>query len=213
MMNAEGVKGMAERMTLQTAIDALYETAVAREATTSTLRLRPLAEYCVQELDVRGLKGAQTEVPVPGGGREKSWDVAWCFHDKYRLAISLKSILKNLPGTVPNRLDDMIGEVANAQMHSPEIVLGYLMVFDTSQDVLSPKHGVTWCELLKRRLASLTGRRAPSWGFGTIEGTAVVEVDFSAGALVKTPEAAVAAMFDGLVKQVRDRNPSLGKAP
>jgi len=197
-------------MMLRRAIENLYETAVKQRARTSTLRLRPLAEYCAAELEARGLLGAEIEAPVPGGGRPKFWDVAWSHGGKYRAAISLKSILKNLSGTVPNRIDDMVGEVANAQMYSPEIVLGYLMVFDISKDRYSSRHGMTWCELLKGRLALLSGRSAPSWGFGTLEAYAVLEVDFSAGPRIITPESVVGEMFDRLVSEVKARNPSVG---
>ena len=137
------------------------------------------------------------------------WDVAWKHHGKYRLGISLKSILRNLRGTVPNRIDDLIGEVANIQMYSPEVVVGYLMIFDVSQDTFSQKHGCTWCELLKTRLDRLSGRRSPFWSVGMVEAFVVVEVDFSNGARLVTPEGRVAEMFDILVSEVKSRNPSL----
>lgn len=70
-----------------------------------------------------------------------------------RLAISLKSLLKNLGGTVPNRLDDMMGEVTNLQMYSPEIVTGYVMLFNVAEDAHSRLHGTTWGDLLKRLAA------------------------------------------------------------
>lgn len=202
---------MPDAPTLQDAIDGLYETAVTRQSRTSTLRLKPLAEYCAHALVARGLCGAEIEAAVPGGGRAKSWDVAWAYHGKYRAAISLKSILTNLSGTVPNRIDDMMGEVANAQMYSPEIVLGYLMVFDVSKDAFSRKHGTTWCGLVKQRLEQLSGRSAPSWGFGTIEAFAVVEADFSTGPRIVTSESVVEAMLDGIVAEVKARNPSVAQ--
>ena len=74
---------------------------------------------------------------IPGVGRSKRWDVAWKYDGKYRLGLSLKSLLRNLGGTVPNRIDDLIGEVANAQLYSPEIVLGYVMVFNIAEDRFS----------------------------------------------------------------------------
>jgi hypothetical protein len=196
-------------VTLLEAIEHLYQTAVVDQARTSTLRLQKLARYCVEQLDERGLRNAEIDVEVPGGGRTKQWDIAWKYYGKYRLAVSLKSILRNLPGTVPNRIDDLIGEVANIQMYSPEIVVGYLMVFDVSQDTISKKHGCTWCELLKTRLARLSGRRAPFWSTGLLEAFVVVEVNFSKGAQLITPEEKVIAMFDVLVSEVKGRNPSL----
>ena len=195
-------------MTLNEAIRQLYTIAVEEGKATSTIRLQGLAQFCADELVGRGLGGTETEVPIPGGGREKQWDVAWRLHGKYRLAISLKSILRNLPGTVPNRIDDLIGEVANAQMYSPEIVIGYLMVFDISQDALSARHGATWCQVLRQRLTELSGRKAPSWSVGMIEHFAILEVDFSAGPAIVQGEAEVLRMFDGLAAEVKRRNPS-----
>lgn len=200
---------MDSRITLQAAIDHLYRTAVVGGASTSTLRLQGLARYCSAELEARGLPGAEAEVTIPGGGRPKQWDLAWQHDSKYRLAISLKSILKNLGGTVPNRVDDLMGEVTNVQMYSPEIVVGYVMIFDVSQDVASRVHGSTWCELLRTRLSRLSGRSAPSWSTGMMEAFSLVQVDFSQGPLLITPEPEVHAMLDTLVSEVRKRNPGV----
>lgn len=197
-------------VSLQEAIEHLYQTAVIRQARTSTIRLQKLAWYCVQQLESRGLPGAEAEETIPGGGRTKKWDVAWKQHAKYRLAISLKSILENLPGTVPNRIDDLMGEVANIQMYSPEMVVGYLMIFNVSQDTTSRGRGTTWSTYLKSRLMELSGRSAPSWSVGMIEAFTVLEVDFSKGAQIITPEVEVHNMFDTLILEVKKRNPSLG---
>lgn len=146
---------------LQAAIDDLYHVAVVEAKSTSTRRLRVLADVCVAELARRGLTNAEPEVTIPAGGRPKDWDVAWKWAGKYRLVISLKSILKNLPGTVPNRIDDAMGETTSIQLYSPEVVTGYVMVFDCGQDQMSAKHGCTWSQLLRERLGSLSNRRAP----------------------------------------------------
>jgi hypothetical protein len=196
-------------VSLHEAVEHLYQTAVVEGLRTSTLRLQKLAQYCIQELASRGLIDAETDVSIPGGGRQKSWDIAWKHQKKYRLAISLKSILKNIAGTVPNRIDDLIGEVANIQMYSPEVVVGYLMVFDTSKDVFSAKHGSSWCELLRTRLTKLSGRRAPFWSVGMVEGFNIIEVDFSAGPFLITLEQEISQFFDVLVAEAKSRNPSI----
>ncbi len=123
------------------------------------------------------------------------------------MAISLKSLLKNLGGTVPNRIDDLIGEVTNLQMYTPEVVTGYLMLFDTSEDTAETKHGGTWCDVLTRRLEALSGRGMPAWGTGMVEAACVVRLDFSKGAKILTSEKEVAKFFDTLVGQVFVRNP------
>jgi hypothetical protein len=187
-------------ISLQGAIDDLYRKAVVLKLKTSTQRLQRLADYCVERLDERGLRGAEAEVLLQGAGRPKFWDVGWRRGEEYSLAISLKSILRNLSGTVPNRIDDLMGEAANVQLVSPEIVIGYIMVFDTAED---PRR--TWVETLSRGLQNLA--RGSGRDAGRVEAAVIVEVNFLAGARVLTPEAAVLQMLDFLVAEVRARNP------
>ncbi|MCY4076289.1 MAG: hypothetical protein OXH04_12775 [Acidobacteria bacterium] len=195
-------------ITAQDAVDDLYRIAVTERKATSTARLDVLADYCVQELESRGLNDVEKEASIPGAGRAKKWDVAWRHEGKYRLGVSLKSLLKNLGGTVPNRIDDMIGEVTNAQLHSPEIVIGYIMIFNVAEDSFSTKHGSTWCELFRERVTSLSGRRPPSWTTGTVEDFVLVEVDFGFDSSIRATSQTFDAFFDTLIEQVRTRNPN-----
>ena len=195
-------------ITAQAAIDDLYRIAVTEKKVTSTARLEVLADFCVQELACRGLQDVEKETAIPGAGRDKKWDVAWRYDGKYRLGVSLKSILKNLGGTVPNRIDDMIGEVTNAQLHSPEIVIGYIMIFNVSEDSFSQKHSSTWCDLFRECVASLSGRQPPSWTTGTVEDFVLVEVDFNSGPAILRASQTFDAFFDTLVGQIRTRNPN-----
>lgn len=195
-------------ITAQQAVDHLYQVAVTEKKATSTGRLDTLAGFCVQELTRRGLRGIEKEASIPGAGREKRWDVAWRYDGKYRLSLSLKSILRNLAGTVPNRIDDLIGEVANAQLHSPEIVVGYVMIFNLQEDTFSPRHRSTWAELLRARLESLSGRRAPSWTTGTVEDFVLVEVDFGSGSSIRSVSQPFDRFFDSLLEQVSVSNPN-----
>ena len=195
-------------ISLQDAISRLYRIAVLEGKATSTIRLTKLADYCVQELERRGLGGVEKESSIPGAGRDKQWDVAWQYDGKYRLGISLKSILKNLGGTVPNRIDDMIGETANAQLHSPEIVIGYVMVFNIENDAVSLKYGSTWAEVAKTRLMSLSGRRRPAWATGMIEDFVLVKVNFGSSASIVSTSQPFTEFFDTIVEQVAHRNPN-----
>ena len=190
------------------AVENLYQTVVEQNKLQSPFRLNALAEFCIQGLEKHGLCGVETEVQVPGAGREKQWDIGWKYEGKYRLCISLKSILKNIPGTVPNRLDDLMGEVANAQLYSPEIVIGYVMLFDVGQDAYSAKHGSTWLELLRNRIANLSGRQPPSWTPGTIESHVIAEIDFSEKCRVISNPSVFDDFFECLVNQVHQRNPN-----
>jgi len=199
---------LSHMITAQAAIDDLYRVAVTEGKATSVLRLEVLADFCVQELARRGLNDVEKEATIPGAGRNKKWDVAWSYDGKYRLGVSLKSLLRNLGGAVPNRIDDMIGEVTNAQLHSPEIVIGYVMIFNVAADSHSPKHNLTRYDLFRERLASLSGRRPPSWANGTVEDFVLVEVDFSSGPKIRGASQTFEEFFDVLIEQVKLRNPN-----
>jgi len=194
---------------LQTAVDDLYRLTLIEGKSTSTKRLSLLADHCVGQLALRGLSGAEDEVTIPAGGRDKDWDVAWKWAGKYRLVLSLKSILKNLGGTVPNRIDDAMGETTSIQLYSPEVVTGYVMLFNIAEDKESRKHGKTWADHLKEKLSALSGRRAPYWSPGTFEAFSVVLVDFSNGPLVVGGQDEFSAMMDQLVDETRTRNPGI----
>jgi hypothetical protein len=68
-------------------------------------RLNLLADYCIQgfvEVGLPGVRGGKAnEVGIRGLGCQKDWDLAYVLAGKPRLLGSLKSILKNLAGTVP----------------------------------------------------------------------------------------------------------------
>ena len=66
---------------------------------------------------------------------------------KRRLLVSLKSIWKNASGTVPNRIDDLMGETANVQQMSPEIVTGYILLFDAQADSYRREDGRFWSDV------------------------------------------------------------------
>ena len=152
-------------LTVDDAVAHLYQVAVVEGKKQSPRRLDRLADFCIQELSGRGVVGATTDIEIPGFGRTKKWDVVWSYDKKVRLGISLKSLLRNIRGTVPNRIDDLMGEVANVQLHSPEIVVGYIMIFHKDlADTESRKHGKTWIEVFRAGMDSLSNRKALSLG-------------------------------------------------
>ena len=202
-------------ISLRDAVDDLYRIVVVERKSQSKKRLSALADMCVRELDRRGLCGAVKERKVPGVGRTKDWDVAWPSEGKVRLGVSLKSLLKNIRGTVPNRADDLMGEMANVQLLSPEIVTGYVMIFDVSQNGDGKRRdGTRWVDFLRDAVDRLSGRAAPAWAAGMVEASAVVEIDFTEGAqIIFSPD--LSAFFDRLAHCVRERNPDMfeGKYP
>lgn len=133
--------------------------------------------------------------------------VGWPTDGKARLVISLKSLLRNIAGAVPNRVDDLTGEMANVQLRSPEIVAGYIMVFDTTGSGLR-KDGTRWVDYFRGVVDRLSGRDAPAWAAGTMEASAIVEVDFAKQArIVAAPD--MEAFCNRLACCVRDRNPDM----
>ena len=152
-------------VSLQDAVDDLYRVVVIEKKPTSTARLSVLADLCIQEIADRGLGDGAKEVLVPGVGRSKRWDVAWPGDSKVRLGISLKSLLSNIRGSVPNRADEVMGEMANVQLSSPEIVTGYLMLFDVKRNGGGvQKGGDRWVDVFRSYVERLNGREAPAWG-------------------------------------------------
>lgn len=147
----------------------------------SAQRLGALADYVVQQLAVHGLPGAVGgkggELRVHGVARRKDWDVAYEFAGKFRLLVSLKSMWRNISGTVPNRIDDHIGEAANIQNLHPEIVIGYVMLFDVSQDSRRQEDNVLWSDYFEDALKRIAIRRAPLWNQGLLEAVWFIRFD------------------------------------
>lgn len=91
-------------------------------------RQAAIQEFCCAELAARGIHGAVAEVDMPATYRTKKWDVGLLVEGEPRLAISCKSIIANHGGTVPNRVDDMLGEAVSLHRAYPQAVLGYLFM-------------------------------------------------------------------------------------
>jgi hypothetical protein len=191
--------------------------AIILKPTQSPDRLRALADYVVARLGEYGLPGARGgsggELKVRGLARVKDWDVAYEFAGKFRLLISLKSMWKNAEGTVPNRLDDHMGEIANVQQLSPEIVIGYIVLFDVTADKLR-KDGITWSEFFERAIRRIAIRKAPLWNQGLLEGSWFVRFDSRQpkGARIVDPrrlEQEERDFFRSLLSELHRREPAI----
>jgi hypothetical protein len=182
-------------------------------------RLHLLATHCIEAFELAGLPGVRggkaDEVGIRGLGRQKDWDLAYVLAGKPRLLVSLKSILKNIPGVVPNRLDDLMGEVANVQQLSPELVIGYVVIMDEKEN--SPhRSGGTWIDHFEANLRKIAIRRAPLWNQGLIEAIWLIRIDSRnpAGQRVVNTSAADAAgtgFFRALLDELYLREPTLRK--
>ena len=184
-------------------------------------RLHSLAMYCIEAFARAGLPGLRggkaDEVGIRGLGRQKDWDLAYVLAGKPRLLISLKSILKNFSGVIPNRLDDLMGEVANVQQLSPELVIGYIVIMDEKENT-QHRGGGTWIDHFESNLRKISIRRAPLWNQGLIEGAWLIRIDSRnpAGQRVVDPvaaDAAGAAFFRALLDELYLREPTLKPSP
>jgi len=97
---------------------------------------------------------------IPGFVRTKDIDVvAWRGAEPV-VAISCKSLFKNPGGTVPNRLDDAVGEAVNLRKRWPSIRLGYVMIFDMRIAKPGPKSR-DWSVSLQEGVLRLTSNESP----------------------------------------------------
>ena len=164
-------------------------------------RLDLLAKYCIEGFEREGLAGVRggkaDEVGIRGLGRQKDGDLAYVLAGKPRLLVSLKSILKNLSGVVPNRLDDLMGEVANVQQLSPELVIGYVVIMDEAGNSSRREGDGTWIDHFEANLRKIAIRRAPLWNQGLIEAAWLIRID-SRQAAGKRLVAATSADAEGV---------------
>jgi len=190
---------------------------VMQRATQSPDRLVAMADYAIKQLARYGLPGAiggsGGELKVQGLAREKDWDIAYEFAGKYRLLISLKSMWKNAAGTIPNRLDDHMGEIANIQQLRPEIVIGYVVIFDVVADS-KRRDGQTWSQYFEAAIKRIAIRRAPLWNQGLLEGSWFIRIDSrqAYGNRVLEPEKVAsegAAFFTALLNELKLREPAI----
>ena len=200
-------------MDLEDVVDRIMQRPVQ-----SPQRLLALADHVRELLAAHGLPGAkggsESELRVDGLAREKDWDVAYEFAGKFRLLISLKSMWRNAAGTVPNRLDDHMGELANIQQMRPEIVIGYVVLFDVQADSVRKADGLTWSEYFRQRIERIAIRKAPLWNQGLLEGFWFIRIDSARalGSRILEPEqtsAAGRAFVESLRAELRRREPAI----
>src|SRR6266849_201900 len=181
-------------------------------------RLHLLASYCIEAFERVGLPGVRggkaDEVGIRGLGRQKDWDLAYVLAGKPRLLVSLKSILRNLSGVVPNRLDDLMGEAANVQQLSPELVIGYVVIMDEKENSVRRRSGETWIDHFESNLHKIAIRRAPLWNQGLIEGAWLIRIDSGKPVgqrIVGTSmtDAAGVGFFQALLDELYLREPTL----
>ncbi len=191
---------------------------VMSKNTKDSKRLGALADYAKEQLEQYGLPGVQGgtggELKIQGMARLKDWDIAYNFAGKNRLLISLKSLWRNASGTVPNRLDELMGETANVQQMSPEIVSGYVLLFDNQADSIRRNDGLLWSDYFQRAVNHIAIRKAPLWNQGLLEGAWFIRIDSSKpfGERIIDPEKTARegeSFFKSLLKELKIREPAI----
>jgi hypothetical protein len=198
----------------------------SRHARDST-RQEAIQLYCCAELLKRGLTGAEIETPMPAFYREKNWDVGLLHDGEPRLGISCKSIISNHGGTVPNRVDDMLGEAVSLHRAYPRAVLGYLFMMsrrDESQRMIKQTAklgGLTparmqklhddadyWFERLVESVSRASGRTGPDDVPEKFEVVSCSQIDFDLapfGVVIHAGALSPDDFFDRLVAIYRER--------
>lgn len=198
----------------------------ARPARASN-RQEAIQIYCCDELHKRGLDGARIEVPMHGAYRVKQWDVGLTVEGEPRLGISCKLIISNHGGTVPNRVDDLLGETVSLHRAFPTAVLGYLFMMSRRDESLKESRktantgGLTparrqelhdradhWFELLVGSVNRASNRRGPGDVPEKFEVVSCSQIDFDQQPyriMTYDSEHSPDTFFDRLVTIYRER--------
>jgi len=146
---------------IATAILECWKRIETGKSTQAPDRLAPLQTYLAWELEKRGIGDRRgIDDAVLGFVRTKDIDVVAWRADQPVVAISCKSLFKNPGGTVPNRLDDAIGEAVNLRKRWPAIRLGYVMIFDMRIAKPGPRSH-DWSLVLQEGILRLTNNESP----------------------------------------------------
>lgn len=178
--------------------------------------------YCCVEMEKRGLRGLEIEVAMPAYYRVKKWDVGLVVNGEPRLGISCKSIVSNHGGTVPNRVDDMLGEAVSLHRAYPKAVLGYLFMMSRRDESVKTNErtkklgGLTrarkeelredadrWFNTLVESVTIASGRRSPRDWLEKFEAVSCSQIDFDLkryGVVVHEGALAPDELFDRLVE-------------
>lgn len=107
-----------------------------------------------------------------------------------------------------------MGEASNVQQLSPEIVIGYIVLFDAKADGKRRTDDLYWSQFFESAVKSVAIRRAPIWNQGLIEGTWFIRFDSRKlkGARILDPEKVSEegnAFFTALLRELKIREPAI----
>lgn len=110
-----------------------------------------------------------------------------------------------------------MGEVANVQQLSPELVIGYVVIMDEKESSPRRDGSGTWIDHFEANLRRIAIRRAPLWNQGLIEGAWLIRIDSRkpiGQRVVETTEADAAGVgfFQALLDELYLREPALRRS-
>jgi hypothetical protein len=162
-------------------IDALVD--FKSRSPRSARRMEPIQNYCVTQLAGRGVD-SEIERTIRVAYKRKAWDVVTLGEDgRPQLAITCRSIISNHGGTVPNRIDDLLGEGVSLHRAFPNAVAGYLLVMslrDERRPVGSAVPARDWFAKLVASVTRVGGRGSAQDLPERFEAISCLLVDFDA---------------------------------
>jgi hypothetical protein len=111
-----------------------------------------------------------------------------------------------------------MGEAANVQQLSPEIVIGYVVIMDENEDSMRRDGKGTWSDHFEENLRRIAIRRAPLWNQGLIEAIWLIRINSNrpAGERITNSiemDAKGTAFFQALLDELYLREPTLRPTP
>ena len=97
---------------------------------------------------------------------------------------------------------------------SPEIVIGYILLFDAKADGRRREDGLYWSEYFKNAVKKIAIRKAPVWNQGLIEGTWFILFDSRRPEGLRILDRAKVqnegdAFFQSLLRELKIREPAI----
>lgn len=111
-----------------------------------------------------------------------------------------------------------MGEAANVQQLSPEIVIGYVVIMDEKEDSMRRDGKGTWSDHFESNLRRVAIRRAPLWNQGLIEAAWLIRINSSRpkGRRISNAldmHAKGTSFFQALLDELYLREPTLRPVP
>jgi len=111
-----------------------------------------------------------------------------------------------------------MGEAANVQQLSPEIVIGYVVIMDEAEDSMRRDGKGTWSDHFEANLRRIAIRRAPLWNQGLIEAAWLIRINSTRpkGQRISNAldmDAKGTDFFQALVDELYLREPALRSVP